>query len=138
MDENQIVLNSDLKSPGFVPFGPNLTQFVAKSAITLSPQVITEEDRHKADQQMYQEVLHYAGYTALIVLVVLLTVLCAATDPRSFVIAFGTGSPCCLLSPCVRRLYRYTNTKQILQVSGMGVYDPPENCHLTVKKLPKT
>ena len=33
---NQNVLNYDLKSPVFVPFGANLTHFVSKSAISVS------------------------------------------------------------------------------------------------------
>ncbi|XP_005095064.1 uncharacterized protein LOC101854629 [Aplysia californica] len=81
-------------------------------------QVITEDDRHKADEEMVRELLHYAGYTLLGVLLFLIIIGCFASDPRACVVAFGTGSPCCLLCPCIKSLYKYTNPSKLIQDSA--------------------
>lgn len=85
--------------------------------------VITNDDLYKADEHMTKEILWYAGYTALTVAIFLILVACFASDPRAFIIAFGTGSPCCLLSPCVKNLYKYTDPAKLIQMS-INTYVP--------------
>lgn len=65
-------------------------------------QVITEEERSAADQAILKETLTYAGYTLLVALAFIVVTICFVTDPRTCIIAFGSGSPCCLLCPCYR------------------------------------
>uniref|UniRef100_A0A2C9LCL6 Uncharacterized protein n=1 Tax=Biomphalaria glabrata TaxID=6526 RepID=A0A2C9LCL6_BIOGL len=81
-------------------------------------QVITDDDLYKADEHLTQEILCYAGYTFLAVLFFIFLIACFVFDPRAFVIAFGTGSPCCLLSPCITSLYKYTDPSQLIQASS--------------------
>ncbi|XP_059175277.1 uncharacterized protein LOC131955256 [Physella acuta] len=81
-------------------------------------EVITDEDLYKADEILTKEILWYAGYTLLSVVVFLVLVACLALDPRAFIIAFGTGSPCCLLCPCIKSLYKYTDPAKLIQASA--------------------
>ncbi|CAG5116875.1 unnamed protein product, partial [Candidula unifasciata] len=85
--------------------------------------VITEEDLFKADEQLTKEILWYAGYTALTVVIFLVIVACFASDPRACIVAFGTGSPCCLLCPCIKSLYKYTDPAKLIQAS-INTYVP--------------
>ncbi|GFS04410.1 hypothetical protein ElyMa_006494400 [Elysia marginata] len=79
-------------------------------------EVITEEDLNLADQELNRELLRYAGWTLLSVLFFLVLVYCAVSDPRAFVIAFATGMPCCLMCPCIKSLYKYTNPYEMIKV----------------------
>ncbi|RUS75903.1 hypothetical protein EGW08_016336 [Elysia chlorotica] len=80
-------------------------------------EVINEEDLLKADQELNRELLRFAGWTLLSVVFFLILVYCAVSDPRAFVVAFATGMPCCLLCPCVKNLYKYTNPYKVIQDS---------------------
>ncbi|GFO20815.1 hypothetical protein PoB_004732000 [Plakobranchus ocellatus] len=80
-------------------------------------EVITEEDLLLADQELNRELLRYAGWTLFSVVLFLILVYCAVTDPRAFIVAFGTGMPCCLMFPCIKSLYKFTNPYKIIQAS---------------------
>ena len=78
--------------------------------------MISDDDLAKADAQAGMELLHYAGWTCLSVLLFLVLLACFASDPKACIMAFGTGSPCCLLCPCYRKLIRFTDPSKLISV----------------------
>ncbi|XP_076445729.1 uncharacterized protein LOC143283399 [Babylonia areolata] len=86
-------------------------------------EVITDEDREKAEQAVLKELLTYAGYTLLAVGASIFTVVCFLLDPRACLVAFSTGSPCCLIFPCYRNLMQYTDPAKLIR-ANVNVYVP--------------
>ncbi|KAK6184847.1 hypothetical protein SNE40_007218 [Patella caerulea] len=65
-------------------------------------EIISEEDILRGRKQRIKSILTYLGFTLLAVLGFSITAFCFLTDPKSCIIAFGTGSPCCLIiCPCI-------------------------------------
>ena len=86
-------------------------------------QVITDEDRAKAKQALLKELLIYAGYTLLVVAGSIFTVVCFLLDPRACLVAFASGSPCCLICPCYRDLMQYTEPAKLIR-ANVNIYVP--------------
>ncbi|XP_050397090.2 uncharacterized protein LOC126815473 isoform X2 [Patella vulgata] len=65
-------------------------------------EIISEEDILRGRKQRVKSILKYLGLTLLAVLGFSVVAFCFLTDPKSCIIAFGTGSPCCLIiCPCI-------------------------------------
>ena len=85
--------------------------------------MITDEDREMADQALMRELLTFAGFTLLGVAGSIFTVVCFLMDPRACLVAFATGSPCCLLSPCYRELIQFAEPTRIIK-ENINIYVP--------------
>ena len=85
--------------------------------------MITDEDRKAANQAIMWELLTYAGYTLLAVVFSIFTIVCFLVDPRACLVAFSTGSPCCLLCPCYHDLMQYTDPAKLIR-ANVNIYVP--------------
>ena len=67
--------------------------------------MVSDADRKKAEQEKLRSILTYVGSTLLSVLLFSAIAFCFVKDPKSCILAFGTGCPCCILClPCYFRL----------------------------------
>ena len=85
--------------------------------------MISDEDRKAANQALMKELLTYAGYTLLVVAGSIFTIVCFLIDPRACIVAFSTGSPCCLICPCYRNLMQYTDPAKLIR-ANVNIYVP--------------
>ncbi|XP_041367263.1 uncharacterized protein LOC121381908 isoform X2 [Gigantopelta aegis] len=88
-------------------------------------EVISQEEVLRAKHLYIKKVLMYVGITIASVFVFTVIAIFFITDPKSCILAFATGSPCCLvLSPCiVKGLSQFLNPGQVVR-DQMNTYLP--------------
>ncbi|XP_060066034.1 uncharacterized protein LOC132546337 [Ylistrum balloti] len=80
-------------------------------------QVITELDRDNARKAQLKTIMIFAGSTLLTVLMFSAIMFCFLRDPKSCIVAFGTGCPCLIvIFPCVMKcLDKYLNPARMVK-----------------------
>lgn len=92
----------------------------------LFSQVITADDKIKAQAQKAKTILLYVGTTVLSVVGFSLLAFCFIKDPLAFIIAFATGCPCFLIIiPCITsRVRKFQQNSEKLLKENVNMYMP--------------
>ncbi|XP_046329917.2 uncharacterized protein LOC124113559 isoform X1 [Haliotis rufescens] len=88
-------------------------------------QVINQEEILRAKHLYMKNILTYVGITLGAVFLFVIIAFCFLVNPKQCIIAFGTGSPCCLIiSPCILKcVEKFLDPGKIVQ-GQMNRYVP--------------
>ncbi|KAK3096057.1 hypothetical protein FSP39_022607 [Pinctada imbricata] len=79
-------------------------------------QIVSDEDRKKAEQEKIKKVLVYTAWTLASVFIFSFIAYCFVKNPKTCIVSFATGCPCCVLcAPLFNRLYEKYNPKQLMK-----------------------